>query len=69
MKQLLLILKTVPKGQSLAEYGLVLALVAVVAIGGLEAMGKAITGMLSGLSSEISSAVSTANGGQLPKAR
>lgn len=42
------------KGQSLAEYGLVLALVAVVAITALTALGKDIAKMLSDLGNTIS---------------
>jgi pilus assembly protein Flp/PilA len=42
------------KGQSLAEYGLILALVAVFCIGALQILGGSITKMLSGLSSTIS---------------
>ncbi|WP_303672845.1 hypothetical protein [Vampirovibrio chlorellavorus] len=47
-------------GQSLAEYGLVLALLAVVAIGGLNALGTSLQGVLAGLVSQM--------GGQSPNA-
>lgn len=40
-------------GQSLAEYGLVLALVAVVAIGSLNALGASLQGILSGLTAQM----------------
>ena len=38
------------EGQALAEYGLILGLIAVVAIAALALLGTAITGQLSGLS-------------------
>ena len=38
------------EGQALAEYGLILGLIAVVAIAALTLLGTAITGQLSGLS-------------------
>lgn len=41
------------KGQSLAEYGLILALVAVFCIGALQVLGGSITQMLTGLASTI----------------
>ncbi|WP_373532194.1 Flp family type IVb pilin [Vampirovibrio sp.] len=41
------------KGQSLAEYGLVLALIAVVCIAALGTLGKQISTMLTGLSATI----------------
>ena len=37
------------KGQALAEYGLILALIAVVCVFALTALGLAISGLLSGL--------------------
>jgi Flp pilus assembly pilin Flp len=46
--------KKASKGQSLAEYGLVLALVAVVAITALTTLGKDISTMLTGLATTIS---------------
>lgn len=42
------------KGQSLAEYGLVLALIAVVCIAALTTLGESISGMLEGLGTTIS---------------
>jgi|GEM_PF-486910 len=48
------------KGQSLAEYGLVLALIAVVCITALTTLGSNINQMLTGLASKISGASSTA---------
>lgn len=41
------------KGQSLAEYGLILALIAVVCIVGLTALGDNVNTMLDGLSNTI----------------
>ncbi len=41
------------KGQSLAEYGLVLALIAVVCIGALTTLGENIDNMLNGLGTTI----------------
>ncbi len=46
--------KPASKGQSLAEYGLILALVAVFCIAALKLLGNSITGMMNGLSSTIS---------------
>lgn len=46
------------KGQSLAEYGLILALVAVFCIGALQVLGTNIQGMLTQLASSIQSASS-----------
>ena len=43
------------KGQSLAEYGLILALVAVFCIVALKTLGTSIQGMLTNLASQISS--------------
>jgi pilus assembly protein Flp/PilA len=40
-------------GQSLAEYALILALIAVVAIGALTLLGNGITDMLTGLSTTL----------------
>ena len=54
MQVLLASRKKASKGQSLAEYGLVLALIAVVAITALTTLGKDISTMLSGLASTIS---------------
>jgi pilus assembly protein Flp/PilA len=51
--------KAPKKGQSLAEYGLILALIAVVCIAGLTALGGNVNTMLNGLSSTIGG-VSTA---------
>lgn len=45
--------KTAKKGQSLAEYGLILALVAVFCIGALKLLGGNITTMLNGLAGTI----------------
>jgi Flp pilus assembly pilin Flp len=45
--------KKTAKGQSLAEYGLVLALIAVVAIAALTTLGKDIAKMLTGLATTI----------------
>jgi pilus assembly protein Flp/PilA len=42
------------KGQSLAEYGLILALVAVVCIVGLTTMGEQLNAMIERLAAEIS---------------
>lgn len=47
------------KGQSLAEYGLILALVTVVCIGALQVLG----GNMSTLFNNMSSSISTAIGG------
>jgi pilus assembly protein Flp/PilA len=41
------------EGASLAEYGLLLALIAVVCIGAITALGGSISGMFSGLSTSI----------------
>jgi pilus assembly protein Flp/PilA len=41
------------KGQSLAEYGLILALVAVFCIAALKLLGNSITNMMNGLSTTI----------------
>jgi pilus assembly protein Flp/PilA len=48
-------MKTKKKGQSLAEYGLILALIAVVAIAGLTQLGQSVKGQLDNVSSTISS--------------
>jgi pilus assembly protein Flp/PilA len=41
------------EGASLVEYGLLLALIAVVCIGAVSALGKSISGMLGGLAGSI----------------
>jgi pilus assembly protein Flp/PilA len=41
------------EGASLVEYGLLLALIAVVCIGAVSALGGSISGMLSGLATSI----------------
>jgi pilus assembly protein Flp/PilA len=41
------------EGASLVEYGLLLALIAVVCIGAVSTLGKSISGMLSGLAGTI----------------
>ncbi len=41
------------EGQALAEYGLILALIAVVAIAGLTALGVAISGKLSSITNAL----------------
>jgi pilus assembly protein Flp/PilA len=41
------------EGASLVEYGLLLALIAVVCIGAVSALGKSISGMLGGLAGTI----------------
>ena len=51
------------RGQSLAEYGLALALVAVVCIGGLTTMGSQLNVMLVDLAGAISGAGGNGNGG------
>lgn len=48
------------KGQSLAEYGLVLALIAVVCITALTGLGNQIKSMLTGLTGAMSNASSSA---------
>ena len=45
--------KKASKGQSLAEYGLILALVAVFCIAALQLLGSSITEMLNGLAGTI----------------
>ena len=52
--QVLLATRKPSKGQSLAEYGLVLALIAVVCITALTTLGGNIKSMLSGLATTIS---------------
>ncbi|HEY8768389.1 MAG TPA: Flp family type IVb pilin [Dehalococcoidia bacterium] len=47
------------EGQALAEYGLILGLIAVIAIAALGALGLAITGQLGGLSSALGGSSST----------
>jgi pilus assembly protein Flp/PilA len=51
------IFKRSKKGQSLAEYGLILALIAVICIGGLTALGGQINGGLTTLSGTIGGAL------------
>ena len=41
------------EGQALAEYGLILALIAVVAIGALTALGLGISGALGGITAKL----------------
>ena len=48
------------KGQTLAEYGLIMAFVSVVAIGALSAMGTNVKGVFTTISSQLSAA---GNGG------
>jgi pilus assembly protein Flp/PilA len=48
-------MKKKQKGQSLAEYGLILALIAVVAIAGLTQLGTSVKGQLDNVSNSISS--------------
>jgi pilus assembly protein Flp/PilA len=43
------------KGQSLAEYGLILALIAIVAIAGLTQLGQSVNGNLNGVSGVLNS--------------
>lgn len=54
--QIWLATRSTRKGQSLAEYGLILALVAVFCIGALQVLGGNIDTMLRSLSSSITSA-------------
>ena len=51
--QLLNWLYTREEGQDLAEYGLILALIAVVAIAALTALGGGITGTLSSITAQL----------------
>jgi pilus assembly protein Flp/PilA len=51
------------KGQSLAEYGLILALIAVVCIGALTTLGQNLDGQLRNLAGQISTGMSTAPSG------
>lgn len=58
--QVWLATRKVSKGQSLAEYGLILALIAVFCIGALTMMGTQIRDMLKGLATTISGTTTTA---------
>jgi len=53
-------------GQSLAEYGLVLALVSVVAIGGLSSLGNSISNQLAGVTTALNGSGSAPAGGNAP---
>lgn len=63
MNKLLYVLKKKnQKGQSLAEYGLILALVAVFCIAALTLMGNSISRVMNNMSVYINNAASTAPG-------
>lgn len=51
--------KKVSRGQSLAEYGLILALVAIVCIGAMTTLGSNISTMLNGLATTIAKVKTT----------
>lgn len=49
------------KGQGLAEYGLILALVALATVGALTALGGGLNNIFTGINTQLNNAVTTTN--------